>query len=142
MTKAAKDETFVLADEPKIATKDFAIIKILQKLAKNDADIVVTNVNGDRRTWMRDKWVVMPNSHVTALRHATKPVASPAQVSDINSFTDHAVKEVKEMPRFAFEIRGYVDEKTYKKLRKIIIPVDKGGLGRQLTEQEIMAALQ
>jgi len=140
MARPKKEETFTMVEEK--ATKDFAIIKIMAKLSKNDTDIVVTNVNGDIRRWMRNKWVVMPNSHVEALRHAIKPVASPATIADINPFTDHAVKEVKEMPRFAFEIMGSVDEKMYKKLRKIILPTDKGGQGRELTEQEIMTALQ
>ena len=142
MGRPKKEETFNMAETPEKLPKDYAIIKIMAKLSKNDTDIVVTNVNGDRRRWMRNKWVVMPNSHVESLRHAIKPVASPATIADINPFTDHAVKEVKEMPRFAFEVRGYVDKTIYEKLRKIILPTDKGGQGRELNEQEIMTALQ
>lgn len=136
-----KDETFTM-ETPEKLPKDYSIIKIMAKLDKNDADIVVTNINGDRRTWVREKIVVMPNSHVEALEHATKPVSNPATAADINPFTDHAVKEVKLMPRFAYQIYGRVDKNIYEQLRKIILPVDKGGQGRAITNQEVAAALQ
>lgn len=137
MVRPAKEET------PEKLPKDYAIVKIMAKLSKNDTDIVPTNVNGDQRRWMRDKWLVMPRAHLEeSLGHAEKPVANPATIADINPFTDHVVKAMSKAPRFATQVRGWVDKDTYEVLRKIILPIDKGGQGRELNEQEIMTALR
>ena len=142
MGRPKKEETFTMNETPEKLPKDYVIIKLLPKLSKNDTDIVMINVNGDRRTWARDKIVVMPKSHFLVLKNAKKPISNPGTAADINPFTDHAVKEVKLMSRFAYERYGYIDKITYEKLRKIILPVENGGQARGITEKEAEAALQ
>jgi len=146
MAEAMKDNTMAgpgpgRPPKKKDALHRYAIVKIAGKLDAKDADLVIVNVNGDRRTFKRNSLVVMTLAHVEALRHATRPMAKPGELSDINPYTEYGSMEVEDAPRFGFEVRGEIDDTTYNQCRKIHLAKDKGGEGRAMTEQEVVSML-
>lgn len=127
---------------PKKETKAYSIVFIHGKLRSTDTSKVPINVNGNKITVTRKSLVALPNEHIEALRHALHPVAKSMDDSEIDPYREFGHKEVEMLPRFAFEVRGQISEKTYLKLREIQNGIPAKGIpGRALTEQEVATAL-
>jgi len=109
--------------------RDFAIIRMGGKRTKKDPTLVVVRVTGETIRMKRGSYIPIKAKFVHALRNALEPITE----EDDGSGSTQQIRRRKTVdysPRYPFELFGWIDEKTYNRLRKI-------ALKREITEREV-----
>jgi len=127
---ALKEDIMVEETTEEVKPKrQYAIIKMGGKRTKQDSTLVPVRVTGETIRMKRGAYIPVKAKFVHALRHALEPITE----EDDGSGSTQQIRRRKTVdysPRYPFELFGWIDEKTYNRLRKI-------ALKREITEREV-----